>query len=165
MAHMREDRRAVRNRVYMLVTAGMMLLLCVVALAGFLHVGRKELDAKHYSEPWRVLKELVRVQDKFRLRDVDKDGELDYAASLEELERANMITRAMAEEVVRGYRYRLQGHGQTWEASATPASVTSLHYFADQTGVIRAARGQPAGPDSQVYWHPLYERVWPSGNE
>lgn len=162
---MREDRRTVRNRLYSLVAAGMLLVVCVVALAGFLHVGRKELDAKHYSEPWRVLKELVRVQDKFRMRDPDGDGVADYAASLEELEDVSMVTRAMAHEEVRGYRYAMQGQGLTWEARATPASVTSLHYFADQTGIIRAARGQPAGGESEVYWHPLYERVWPSGNE
>lgn len=158
---MRDDRRTTRNRVYMLVAAGMMVVICVVAMASFLHVGRKRMSEKYYPYPWKVLNDLVRLQNQFRAHDYDGDGVADFASSLAELEDADLITRAMAEEAVQGYRYAIVSSSPAgWAATATPATVTSLHYFVDHTNVVRAARGGPADGSSEVYWHPLYDRVW-----
>lgn len=161
---MREDRRATRNRIYTLVAAGLMVVTSLVAMTSFLVTGREQIDKKLHRYPWKVLRELVRLQERFRRLDLDQDGVHDYATALSELEQAHLLPRVIAEEEVHGYRYAItRASADGWGAAATPARVDSstLFYEIDHTGVVRAAKDGPPGPDAAIYWHPQYERMWP----
>ncbi len=82
-------------------------------------------------------------------------------------ERARLLDSRMAKDSVElaGYRFRYQpGQAdQRWAATVqlfksyrltaeplAPGASGELFYYSDQTGVVRARRGQAAGPDDPV---------------
>lgn len=161
---MRSERRAARNRVYSLVGGLLVVILCVVALGSLRALGRHALDTKLYPWPYKTLRALAEAEERFRLNDLDADGQLDYAASLAELEQAGQITRTLSEGVVHGYRYEVRPLPGGYEITATPdaAQVGSgaLHYRVDRTQCVRAEVGAPATAEAQIFWHPVYGDQW-----
>src|SRR5688500_18519452 len=152
---MRSERRGTRNRVYMLVSAFLMLAIFVVALGSLSALSRQALSEVHYPYPDRVIVALAAAQERFRLHDLDEDKTLDYAASLAELEESGQITRTLATGTVHGYRYDLKSTGGNFEITATPdvalVGTAALHYRVDRTQVVRAEVGQPATAKSEVF--------------
>lgn len=161
---MRSERRSTRNRVYSLVGGLLIVIFSIVALSSLATVGRRALDARLYAWPDRTLRALAEAQERFKLQDLDGDGVRDYAAELRELEQAGQITRTLAEGAVLGYRYAVQLEADGYVITATPdpavVGTAALHYRIDRFHVVRAAAGAPAGPDSDVFWHPVYGEVW-----
>jgi hypothetical protein len=164
---MRSERRATRNRVYSLVAGLLVVVLCLLALSTLKGIGQKAIDAGLYVYPDRTLRALAEAQERFRLNDLDGDGQRDYAAALAELETAGQITRTLCEERVHGYRYVVELEVQGFSITATPdvAAVGSeaLFYRIDKNQVVRASVGGPATNESQVFWHPIYGDLWPAG--
>lgn len=164
MARRGGAKKAVRKRVYNLVGLLFMVILCLIGLLMVLHVTQVRIDEELYTEPHKVLNEVFApIQSRFRRHDRDEDGAQDYATSLAELEEAGMITRRLAEGGVRGYRYEvIRADAQGYAIVATPAAVTtaSLFYYMDQTRIVRAATGEPAGADSEVYYDPRHGKLW-----
>jgi hypothetical protein len=159
---MRSERRAARNRVYSLVGGLLVVVLCAVALGSLKALGRHALDTKLYPWPDKTLRALAEAEERFRIHDLDEDGQLDYAASLDELEAAGQITRTLAEGAVHGYRYEVRLGTSAYEITATPEPANSglLHYRIDRSHVVRANLGGPATPASEIYWHPVYGEQW-----
>ncbi len=162
---MRAERRSTRNRVYSLVGGLLVVIMCVVALSSLATLGRRALDARLYAWPDKTLRALAEAQERFRLQDLDEDGQHDYAGDLHELERAGQITRTLADGVVLGYRYAVQLEAAGYVITATPdvavVGTAALHYAVDRFHVVRAAEGAPPGPEGEVFWHPVYGDVWP----
>lgn len=161
---MRSERRATRNRVYSLVGGLLVVVLCMVALSSLATLGRRVLDAGLYAWPDRTLRALAEAQERFRLQDLDRDGQLAYADSLGQLEAAGQITRTLAEGEVLGYRYELLPAPDGFTITATPnvavVGSAALHYSVDRFQVVRAAQGGPPGPEGPLFWHPVYGDVW-----
>lgn len=152
-----EARRSTRQRIYTLVAGALLLALGLGSLRGMLLLGRRKLDEKLYPYPWKVLVALAQVQERYRLHDLDGDGAKAYAPSLEALERAGAISHALAFEAVGGYRYGVvAADAQTWAIRAAPAAEdpAALHYWVDQTHVVRAARGRAADRGADVFLDP-----------
>lgn len=152
---MSDSRRRVRQRVYSLVTLGLMCVVSLVAMAGFLHVGQERIDARIYSSPVETLQRIALAQRRFRRKVKPRR----YARSLAELERSGHITRRLAAGDVGGYRYRIEASdAATWTIRATPASVTTAtpFFLMDETLVIHRNLGAPASEDSPVAWYPLH---------
>lgn len=153
------SRRGNRHQVYSLVVLLLVSVVAIVALSGMLHLAQRKVDVSIYSKPHETLRVLAEAEQRFRR--VQERGA--YAASLAELEEAGCITARLAEGDVQGYRYRVEGaDARTFAISASPAAVTtaSLFYYTDQTHVVRAAQGAPAGAESDVYWHPFGGLQW-----
>lgn len=161
---MRSERRSTRNRVYSLVGGLLIVILCVVALSSLATVGRRALDARLYSWPDKTLRALAEAQERFKLQDLDEDGQKDYAAGLHELEQAGQITRTLADGAVLGYRYAIELDANGYVITATPdvavVGTAALHYAIDRFHVVRAAVGARPGPDAETFWHPVYGEVW-----
>lgn len=164
---MRSERRATRNRVYSLVAGLLVVVLCLLALSTLKGIGQKAIDAKLYVYPDRTLRALAEAQERFRLRDLDEDGQLDYAAALAELERAGQITNALTEGTAHGYRYEVELEVQGFSITANPdlavVGSDALFYRIDKHHVIRASVGGPTTSEAQVFWHPVYGDLWPAG--
>lgn len=161
---MRSERRSTRNRVYSLVGGLLIVVLCLVALSSLATVGRRALDKSLYAWPDRTLRALGEAQERFKIHDLDADGQKDYASDLHELERAGQITRTLADGSVLGYRYELHTDPDGFVITATPdvavVGTGALHYAIDRYHVVRAAVGAPPGPDAEVFWHPVYGETW-----
>lgn len=161
---MRSERRSTRNRLYSLVGGLLVVVLCAVALGSLKALGRHALDTKLYPWPDKTLRALAEAQERFRIHDLDGDGQLDYAATLGELEAAGQITRTLAEGVVHGYRYEVRLESSAYEITATPDLATvgtgALHYRIDRSHAVRANVGAPATGQSDMYWHPVYGEQW-----
>lgn len=161
---MRSERRSTRNRVYSLVGGLLIVVVCMVALSSLATVGRRALDARLYAWPDKTLRALGEAQERFKLNDLDEDGQKDYAADLHELERAGQITRTLADGAVHGYRYEVRAADGAYVITATPdvavVGTGALHYALDRFHVVRAARGAPPGPEAEVFWHPVYGDMW-----
>lgn len=158
---MSDERRKTRHRVYSLVAMLLTSVLAVVAMSAFLQVGQRRIDARVYSDPLRTLQRIGHAQNRFRM--TRAAGERRFAASLEELELAGLITRKLASGEVGGYRYRVQdADSQRWTVSATPveAPSTQLHYRMNELHAVRAERGRPATDQSPAYWDPLRGLQW-----
>jgi hypothetical protein len=161
---MRSERRTSRNRVYTLVGAVFMLLVCFALLRSALNFTQRRLDTRWYAFPDRTLRGLAEAMERFRLNDLDDDGQRDYPTSLDELEAAGQITSRLARGHVRGYRYELHADAADFRITATPdvaaVGTGALHYSIDRMQVVRAAVGAPAGPEADIFWHPQlqYER-------
>lgn len=157
---MRSERRTSRNRVYTLVGALLMLILCFGALKSALNFTRRRIDSRLYAFPDKTLKALAEAMERFRLQDLDEDGQRDYPTSLDELEAAGQITERLARGDARGYRYELRADGAGFTITATPdvaaVGTDALWYSIDRGQVVRAAEGGPPGPDAGVFWHPVY---------
>jgi hypothetical protein len=164
---MRSERRATRNRVYSLVAGLLVVVLCLLALSTLKGIGLKAIDAGLYVYPDKTLRALAEAQERFRLQDLDGDGQVDYAAALGELEAAGQITQTLAERPVHGYRYAVELEVQGFSITATPdlavVGSEALFYRIDKNHVVRAAVGGPATQESQVFWHPVYGDLWPPG--
>jgi hypothetical protein len=155
-----EDRRKLRQRVYSLVALVLTSLLAVVAMAALLQVGQNRIEEGVYRDPVLTLRAIGEAQNRFRLALGETGQPRRYAASLAELEEGGCITRRLASGAVGGYHYRVLERSVGWAAAATPAAVGSLHYFIDQSHVVRARRGDPATAESSVFWHPLRGLEW-----
>ncbi|RMG12157.1 MAG: hypothetical protein D6731_14405 [Planctomycetota bacterium] len=135
-------------------------MVCVVGLSllgGMFLRGRRELDRKVYAHPHLALAYLARAESRFRSFDRDGDGVHDFASSLEQLERAGVITPRLASGELAGYRYRiLRADDRSWAAVAEPIAVTSssAFYYVDESHVVRARLGAPADAGAEVYWSP-----------
>lgn len=164
---MRSERRATRNRVYSLVAGLLVVVLCLLALSTLKGIGLKAIDAGLYVYPDKTLRALAEAQERFRLKDLDGDGQTDYAAGLDELEAAGQITRTLAEGQVHGYRYAVALDEQGFAITATPdvavVGTEALFYWIDRDQVVRASVGGPATREAQVFWHPTYGDMWPAG--
>lgn len=64
---------------------------------------------------------------------------------------ANLIPRELATGRKLSYQFRIRGYGDSYSLNADPngppqsaASAPLRHFFADETGVVRAAVGEPA---------------------
>ena len=152
--------RQMRNRVMSLVSLIVMGLLGTVFLGAFFYKARKKLDVKLYTSPRRTLFALWRVNERFRRRDYDQNGKHDYATSLEQLQAAQCVQDDLVEGPVAGYRYRMQPDpAEGYLVTATPAEITSsaLFYRMTSAGAILAEPGQPATPESDLYWDRRYK--------
>jgi hypothetical protein len=99
-----------------------------------------------------ALRTLTTAQALFREGDKDNDSVLDYASSLEEIQRAGLIDRVLASGLKQGYRFRIiQGNQFTWSAEAypdQPGVSGDRSFFVDESGVIRFSTAGPATADS-----------------
>lgn len=161
---MRSGRRSTRNRVYSLVGGLLVVILCVVALSSLATLGRRALDARLYAWPDKTLRALAEAQERFKLQDLDEDGQRDYASALSELEEAGQITRTLVDGPVHGYRYEVRLDATGYVITATPdvavVGTGALHYAIDRFHVVRAAPGAPPGDEGPTFWHPVYGDVW-----
>jgi hypothetical protein len=156
------ERRSTRNRVYTLVGGSMVVLISVAALTTFRHLAEHRISADLYAHPHLTLVALAEAQERYSRELLAAEGKPRYATSLSELEQAGYITDNLATGKVEGYHYvMLEVTPQTWAMTASPIDdPAQLHYYVDHTHVVRAARGGPAGPTSEVFLHPLHGRVW-----
>lgn len=75
----------------------------------------------------------------------------EYPANMSELAQKNpfLIDSELISGVRNGYFYELQGFSGGYSCTANPQTSPEARYFyVDQTGVIRHAEGEMAGPDS-----------------
>ncbi len=100
-----------------------------------------------------ALRTITTSQALFREGDKDKNGTLDYAPSLEALEKVGLIDRVLASGTKQGYLYRVeQADELRFSATATPVTPGKSgdrSFFVDESGVIRFRTSPPgarAGP-------------------
>jgi len=156
--------RQMRNRVMSMVSLIVMGLLGTVFLGAFFYKARKKVDAELYSSPRKTLFALWRVNERFRRRDYDDNGKKDYATSLEMLQDAQCVLDDLVEGPVAGYRYSMAPDpGEGYVLTASPAQVTSSALFYRMTSACRivAKAGEPATPESDLYWDRRYKFQWP----
>ena len=92
------------------------------------------------------LRTLASVQTIFREGDKEKDGVLDYARGLGELEQAQLIGGSLAAGVGRGWRIQLAASPEhpelLWMAVASPLEPgTARSFFVNQAGAIYSGPG------------------------
>jgi hypothetical protein len=98
-----------------------------------------------------LLDTLVTAESLFREGDKDKNGVLDYSTSLSQLGSLGIIDPGLASGTMDGYVFTILPSTNIqfqWSAVADPegAVSTAWHFFTDESGVVRAARGRTAGP-------------------
>ena len=145
------DRTSIRRKLYAVVSLGLLCLVGLVAISTLLARGRLALDEKVYRYPHKTLHHLYTAERRFR-RQANR-----YARSLEELGEAGLITQKLSEGNLGDYRYRvISADEKGWGMGASPAAVTStsLFYFMDHTGIVRARTGAPADASCEIYWSP-----------
>jgi hypothetical protein len=104
----------------------------------------------------QFLKKIIAAQTSFREDDKDGNGVLDYAQGFADLQQAGALQlpqpkKADGTLVTGGYRFRiLAADLLTWSGDAAPTGgdVANVYFYTDQTGIIRAEKGKPAGPTS-----------------
>lgn len=88
-----------------------------------------------------------RAQDAFREGDLDHDGELDFATSLEELRTAKLLEPPIAFGRRRGYAFQVQGDGDRWIGIARPleAAAGGRTLYVGPAGEVHAS-AEPLEP-------------------
>ncbi len=119
-----DSKRDWRKRVYAMVTLGLVCVVGLVAMSSMLVRGHDVMNRKVYKFPLKTLMALTNAQNRFRRKDLDGDGQLDYAGSLTELEEAGTITGTLADGHVGEYRYQvLRASAGDYAIVATPAHL------------------------------------------
>jgi len=95
-----------------------------------------------------ALRTLTTAQALYREGDKDKNGTLDYAASLEDLRRVGLIDGILGGGMKQGYRFEIvEGTEERWSATAVPlqpGKSGERSFFVDESGIIRS-RAAPDG--------------------
>ena len=158
--NLKQQRRATRRRTYTILGAVLIMGLFATALASMHSLGRRTIGRELYPFPHKTLQALVQAQRRFWLQEEDPSQRA-FAPSLRVLEDAGYITPELAQGSVEGYRYTVEEAGAARVVlRATPEDREALHYYADESEVVRAARGGAATSESQVYFHPAHGLVW-----
>jgi len=147
-----------RQRLYSLTALGVATLVAIVLLVTAQHMTMAKYKQTTYRYPYKTLLRIAEVQARFARLDIDEDGKHDFAGSLAQLAEHGLITDELGAGVVRGYRYRIErADERSWAGSATPAEVTTgaIFYWIDQSQLVRAELGRPAGHESRIYYDPL----------
>lgn len=101
-----------------------------------------------------ALRTLTTAQALYREGDKDKNGTLDYAASLEDLRRVGLIDGVLGGGTKQGYRFEIvEGTEERWSATAVPlqpGKSGDRSFFADESGIIRS-RAAPDGAPATVH--------------
>lgn len=151
-----DDKRNHRKRLYSLVTLALVCIVGLVAMSTLLARGQLALDEKVYRYPHKTLYHLFKAQRRFHRK------KKHYAKSLEEMGDADVVTKKLTGGLLGGYRYAVvSADAQEWGIGATPVAVSSssLFYYVDQSGIVRAKVGAAADGTSEVYWSP-YREGW-----
>tara|TARA_R110002072_G_scaffold30353_2_gene94841 strand:+ start:587 stop:1438 length:852 start_codon:yes stop_codon:yes gene_type:complete len=110
-------------------------------------VKAKEAIAQSEARAERTLKVIAHAQASFREGDLDKNGNLDYAADLASLARLKLITPAVGRGTSLGYIYKLHrpelpGGNFMWLATASPkkpGKTGKRHFGINFAGQLRWA--------------------------
>ncbi len=74
-----------------------------------------------------------------------------YAKSLEDLARETKIETVLEGTTPTGYDYSYVGRRNTWSCAADPSLPGLIHFFIDQSGVIRfRADGSASSSDAEI---------------
>lgn len=148
-----------RQRIYSLTALLVVTVVAIVILVLTRDMTLVRYQKKTYKEPYKVLLRLSEVQTRFFRGDHDEDGVRDYATSLDELGEAALITDRLRSGTVADYTYAVtRADTRGFEIQATPIgeiTSASIHYYVDETQLIRAARGEPATRTSTIYYDAL----------
>jgi hypothetical protein len=158
MGPVSRSKRDGRKRLYSLVGLGLVSLVGLVAMSTLLARGQQALDEKVYRYPHKTLHHLSKAERRYFKR----NNTMRYAATLEDLGDASVITKRLASGSLGDYQYAVvHADAERWAIEATPAAITStsLFYYVDQSGLVRANAGSKATPESDVYWSP-FRRGW-----
>lgn len=123
----------------------------VIAVAAVVGFGTRPTGACGSMEVAAIgaLRTLSSAQNLFWQRDPDRDGVSDYG-SLAELGAAGLIDPVLATGTKLGYAFSVSVTARGWSAWADPLEPgmsSRRHFFADQSGVVRASP-ERAGPTS-----------------
>jgi hypothetical protein len=106
------------------------------------------------------LRKIVEAQTIYREEDKDGNGILEYAIHFADLGKLGLLHIPPAKKddkfiVVEGYKFRIiRGDTNDWAVDGAPykpGESGDVWLFVDQTGIIRAEKGKPAGQSSPPY--------------
>jgi len=122
-------------------------IIAAIAIPNFIDARKSSGEATSIGS----LRTLSTAQAIYREGDKDRNGTLDYAASLGDLARVGLIDPAFGSGTKRGYRFEILEAGEkTWSATAVPlvpGKDGDRTFFVDESGVIRfrlSPTGEPA---------------------
>jgi len=95
---------------------------------------------------------LIDSQEKFKDQDLENDGIMDYATSLDQIIEAGILDKLYM-EIYQGYKFSIintqDGSYEYWAARATPIQAGKIHLYLEKGGEIRWERGKIANKESQ----------------